>query len=90
MNIENEIIRHIQNVVKDKQVKVEANTSLIAKGLLDSLEILGLIEFVESQFKIKLKNEDMNPDYFETPAAVSRLVQDLMGGTPTNPSKETR
>ena len=69
-----QIINHIQGVLKDRQATIDRHTSLIAKGLLDSLDILALIEFVENKFRIKLGNDDLNPEYFETASSVALMV----------------
>lgn len=75
MEIENPILQHVQNLVHDKNFRVERDTSLIAKGVLDSLDILDLIEFIESSFRIKLTGDDLNPDFFETVSTIVELVQ---------------
>jgi acyl carrier protein len=77
--IESGIIAHIKGLLKGRPVPVDGGTSLIAKGLLDSLDILDLVEFMERTFQVKFATEDLNPDHFETPAAAAALVRRKKG-----------
>ena len=53
---------------------VRPDTPLLATGLLDSLQLMSLIEFAERRFGIRLTEEDMHPNNFETVTAVTALV----------------
>lgn len=50
-------------------------TPLIGDGLLDSMRIMVLLAFLEQKFDIKVGDEELLPENFETLAAVTRLVQ---------------
>lgn len=50
--------------------------SLLAKGILDSLEIVKLMTFLEEAFGIQVADEELVPENFETIAALERFVRE--------------
>ena len=75
MTLEQEIISFVSRATNGDAAELTEDTSLVASGRLQSLQILELIEFVEARFSIQLATEDMRPDHFETVGAVARLVR---------------
>lgn len=75
MNVEQSLIVWVRDAVSDGGSTINPDTSLIASGLLDSIQILLMIEFAEQQFGVRLAAEDMHPDNFETVAAVAALIR---------------
>ncbi len=75
----NSITTHLSTVLKEKTKLVDAQTALVASGLMDSLELLALIEHIESAFGVKLADADLVPANFETPELVAALVVRLKG-----------
>ena len=64
---------------KDMAIRVNtltADQSLIGSGLIDSLAVLDLVEFLEAEFDIQLDPEDLTGDNFDTIAAMARLVRE--------------
>jgi acyl carrier protein len=60
------------------QVKgVSKDDSLV--GVLDSLAVLGVIGFLESEFGIELSPDDVTDENFESISSISRLVSRLSG-----------
>ena len=55
--------------------ELSADDSLIQLGLVDSLGMLGLIEFLESEFGIKVRDEDVLPENFDSIRRISELVK---------------
>lgn len=53
---------------------VTAETGLIEAGLLDSIGLVGLIQFIESEFDLQIPDADLNPELFETPASVAHYI----------------
>lgn len=66
-------------MLKEKTTDVKDQTVLFATGLMDSLELLMLIEYVEKEFGIKLSDADLVPANFHTPDLVANLVIRLKG-----------
>ena len=59
-------------------------TSLISEGIIESTGILELIQFLESEYGIRIKDTEMVPDNLETIARigvfVARKCSALSGG----------
>lgn len=53
------------------------DTELIERGLLDSLQVLNLVGFMEEQFAVVLPVEEFVPENFRTAAAVADMVERL-------------
>jgi acyl carrier protein len=49
--------------------------SLLAKGILDSLEILKLMTFIEESFGVQVADADLVPENFETITALKRFIE---------------
>lgn len=50
--------------------------NLVENGVIDSLGIMTLIEYVEKQFGARIKPEDVVVENFESVAAIARLVRE--------------
>lgn len=50
------------------------STELIDSGLLDSLTMMDLLVFVESDFDVRLDFQDIRPDLFKNPTTISQLI----------------
>jgi len=59
--------------------RIEPDESLLTNGVLDSLGILDLVGFLESEFKIAVSDEDLLPENFESLNRLSTFVEDRMG-----------
>ncbi len=57
------------------ETQVEADTSLIRGGLVDSLGMEDLIGFLEESFGIVVEDDDLMPDNFETATAIASFIQ---------------
>ena len=56
------------NVVRDDE-------SLMGSGTLDSTGILELIMFVEEKFQVKVPDEDMLPENFDSVSAIATYIE---------------
>jgi acyl carrier protein len=59
----------------DDMNAVANNASLIAEGVVDSTGILEVIMFLEESFSIKVRDEEMTPDNFESIDAITAFVE---------------
>ncbi|MCL4708580.1 acyl carrier protein [bacterium] len=69
----------IKNFLKKqapKGVTFSDSDSLLASGVIDSMKMLDLISFVEQQFNIKIDEDEMMPDNFESVDAITRFVEE--------------
>lgn len=58
---------------------VTLQTGLLEQGLLDSIGLVGLIQFIESEFALQIPDADLTPELFETPASVADYVARRLG-----------
>lgn len=61
-----------------KNVTLEDHDDIFASGLVNSLFEKQLIMFLETQFKIRIENNDMYFDEFRTIDAIAELVERLL------------
>ena len=62
------------------QTTIDSDTELQESGIIDSLMMMDLLVFIETELGIRLEFEDITPDVFETPAAISRLIENRIAG----------
>lgn len=55
--------------------KIDPDTSLLESGLIDSLTLLRLITFIEEEFGVKIEDDEVMPEYFDTLTAIRELVE---------------
>lgn len=53
---------------------IQADTSLINSGIIDSLSLIRLINFVEDHFKLTVDDDEVVPDNFETINSLKALI----------------
>lgn len=58
---------------------VTRDTPLLETGVLDSINLVRLVQFLEEQFGIRIPDEDLGPDLFESPASVGAYVEGRLG-----------
>ncbi len=64
---------HIRtNVSRDPRHVVDADTSLIASGLLDSLSLISVLAFIEDEFGVVIPDEAATAEAMDS---VGRIVQ---------------
>jgi acyl carrier protein len=61
--------------LKGKQVDLRDDTSLLNSGVIDSGGVFELVEFVETQFKIKVADDEIVPEHFESIDSIAKLVE---------------
>jgi acyl carrier protein len=57
-----------------EQTRIEADEPLL-NGLLDSLAILRLAVFIEEQFAVRVEDEDLVPENFQTIEQIASYIQ---------------
>ena len=55
---------------------------LLDKSVLDSLDILKLVSFLEDRFSIDVEDEDLLPEHFETISSIARFVESKTNSRP--------
>ena len=73
ININNKLKKIINQIVK-KKIKIDNNT-ILTSSILDSLNMLILIDRIESEFKIKLNESDLHFTNFENIKKISKVIE---------------
>jgi acyl carrier protein len=55
---------------------LQYDESLLKRGIIDSMGFIQLIQFIEEEFNIKVENEEMIPENFETISGIARFIRD--------------
>jgi methoxymalonate biosynthesis acyl carrier protein len=58
-----------------RNAEVEDNQDLFASGLVNSLFAMQLVLFIESEFMVKVENEDLDYENFKTIVAIVGFVE---------------
>jgi acyl carrier protein len=66
-----------QAAAKLGDVELAADTELIERGVLDSLEILRLVSFLEERFHVTVPVDEFVPENFRTPATIAAMMARL-------------
>jgi len=88
-DVEQSILNHIRDVAAASQVKVDRETGLLETGLLDSINLVGLIQFLEEHFAIRIPDSDIGADLFTSPATLIAYVEKRLGRSATTPQAVT-
>lgn len=74
-DIEQPIVEYISFlVVESGGGPVDRNTRLLESGVLDSISLVRLVQFVEKRFKIDIPDTDIREELFESAATVAVYV----------------
>jgi acyl carrier protein len=57
-----------------RKAQVGKDTALLEKGILDSLGILDVVSFLETEFSIVVSDDDLLPENFQTLGTLSTFV----------------
>ncbi len=75
----NDILRDFfQRNSKTNQLLTD-DEPLLSSGLLDSLAIVTLLTFLDTEFGVTIDDTDFDPDNFESISAIGKLVDRMRG-----------
>lgn len=82
-DIEQPILDYISGVVAETGGgTVTSSTPLLETGVLDSISLVHLVQFLEEHFGINVAEADMGPELFESPASVAAYVRGQLARQP--------
>jgi len=64
----------------NEKISLQDNDSLSETGVIDSITLLQLVDFLESKYKIEIPVEMITPENFDTLAGISQSVMKLKKG----------
>jgi acyl carrier protein len=62
-----------------KEESVDREESLVESGVIDSLGILELVEFVEARFALQIPEDELLPENLDSIANISRYLAEKLG-----------
>lgn len=74
--VEKFIVEEIMMAGKGTQIDPES--SLIKSGIIDSLSLLRLIDFLEAEFGIMIEDEEVIPENFDNLIIIESLVSNKL------------
>ena len=82
MNEINEDILHFLKTegFLNEKISLQENDSLTETGVIDSIILLQLVDFLENKYKIEIPVDMLTPENFDTLAGISQTVQKLRKG----------
>jgi len=77
MTIENQIRTFINEnfLFGDETVQYTNDDSFIRKGIVDSIAILELVMFVQEAYHIKVQDQEITPDNFDSINSLAKYIQ---------------
>ena len=76
MALKADLVRYIQeNLAPD--TAIDDSTALIDRGILDSMGLMQVIMFIEEKTGIRIPDDEVLPDNFQTIGSIESLVDRL-------------
>ena len=72
VSIKNRLIEFLRGLTGE--AALAADTELIESGIADSLTIMDLMVFIETEFAVRLDPVDMNAEVFRTPSTLAQCI----------------
>ena len=63
-----------------KKKSLSDSDQLLESGIVDSLGILDLVAFLESDFKVQITDDELLPENFQTVEAIAEFVERKRNG----------
>ena len=77
-HIEAAIEQHIVEELLEEDETIDRETRLIQEGILDSIALLRLVAFLEQTFDIRVPENDLVPERFQTIQSIAGYVETLV------------
>ncbi|MGB3802277.1 MAG: acyl carrier protein [Lewinella sp.] len=75
--MEERILTYIKTeLLADEQIDLTADDDLLGSGLISSMAVFRLIDFLEKSFSVRIPPEEMTIDHFMTVNAMSEYVRE--------------
>jgi acyl carrier protein len=55
--------------------RLSDDTQLIESGIVDSLGIMKLLQYLEDSFSIRIADDELRPENFQTPGSIVSLIE---------------
>ena len=81
-DVQEAILGHIRSVAAGSDVSIAPDTRLLETGLLDSINLVGLLQFLEERFSLSVPDSDIGAELFDSPATLTAYVERRLGIVP--------
>ena len=82
MNMHQEIVDFLyEDSLKSEFENLDYDDSLLELGIIDSIKMLDLIAFIEKKFDIKVDEDDLYPENFDSINAIVNYIQSKKGNS---------
>jgi acyl carrier protein len=75
MDVRSSISTYIRSELNPALTELTDDTELIESGIIDSLGIMKLLQYLEDSFSIHIADDELRPETFETPGTIVSLVE---------------
>ena len=72
-------MEQLKQILKGKfpSIDFDSEKTLVSSGIIDSLDVVGIIAELEDAFGIDVTMEYIQPEYFESVDAIWNMIQEL-------------
>jgi acyl carrier protein len=75
-----QVISFIQsNLLRDRTASIGPHDSLIELGLLDSMGLMRILQFLEAQTGVRIPGHYVTPEHFRSAAAIAEMIEQIRG-----------
>jgi len=79
MKLKEEIKNYIIEASLEDAKNIKDDTMIFDSGLLDSMGLLFLIEFLKEKFDVEVDDNELNPENFESVNSITEFVESKLG-----------
>lgn len=69
---------YINKIALEKGIKVESETDLFAENILDSMEIILLLSYLQDEFQIEFSPEDLQYENYQTISSIVKWLDEVV------------
>jgi acyl carrier protein len=73
----------VRELLEGEGAELSGGTPLLETGILDSMSLVSLIAFIETELGVMIPNTEVKPQHFVTLDAIVELVARTLAATPT-------
>lgn len=78
MKLKKEIKNYIMEASLEDAEKIKDDTLIFDTGLLDSMGLLFLIEFLNENYQVEVEDDELNPKNFESINSIVDFVEEKL------------
>ena len=69
----------VRELIREEGFELEDSAQLIERGIIDSMGIISLLDFLETEFSIQIESDELVPENLDTVESISELVSRKLG-----------